>query len=108
MKILVAVDSSAASMDAAREAAARLWPAGTTVHVICVVEPLFGWSAPAFEEALQQTVEQTVQCAADYFIQAGLETTTAVLTGDPKAIIVDEVKESNADFVFIGATTRRV
>ena len=46
MKILVAVDSSAASMDAAREAAARLWPAGTTVHVICVVEPLFGWSAP--------------------------------------------------------------
>ena len=103
MKILVAVDSSAASMVAAREAAARLWPAGTTVHVISVVEPLFGWSAPAFEEALQQTVEQTVQCAADYFIQAGLETTTAVLTGDPKAIIVDEVKESNADFVFIGA-----
>jgi len=31
---------------AAREAAARLWPAETTVHVISVVEPLFGWNAP--------------------------------------------------------------
>jgi nucleotide-binding universal stress UspA family protein len=100
---VVAVDSSGASRVAAREAAARSWPAGTTVHVISVVEPLLGWSAPAFEEALQQSGEQMVQCAADYFIQAGLETTTAVLTGDPKAVIVKEVEEWHADFVFIGA-----
>ena len=46
MKILVAVDSSDASTVAAREAAARLMARGTTVHVISVVEPLLGWSAP--------------------------------------------------------------
>jgi len=103
MKLLVAVDSSSASTFAAREAAARLWPAGTTVHVICVVEPFFGWSAPDLEEALRQSAEQTVQCAAGYFIQAGLETTTAVLTGDPKTLIVDEAAEWCADFVIIGA-----
>jgi nucleotide-binding universal stress UspA family protein len=90
-------------MFAAREAAARLWPAGTTVHVICVVEPLFGWSAPDLEEALQQSGEQTVQCAAGYFKQAGLETSTAVLTGNPKLLIVDEAAEACADFVIIGA-----
>jgi hypothetical protein len=40
MKILVAVDSSEASAIAARAAAGRPWPAGTTAHVIRV-EPLF-------------------------------------------------------------------
>jgi nucleotide-binding universal stress UspA family protein len=103
MKILVAVDSSDASAIAAREAATRPWPVGTTVHVISVIEQLYGWSAPAFEKALQQSGDRTVQCAAEYFIQAGLETTTAVLTGDPKAVIVNEVEESHSDFVFIGA-----
>jgi hypothetical protein len=54
MKILVAVDSSDASMVAAREAASRLWPAGTTVLVISVVEPLYDWSTSDLEKALQQ------------------------------------------------------
>ncbi len=108
MKLLVAVDSSSASTFAAREAAARLWPAGTTVHVICVVEPWHGWSAPDLEEALRQSGEQTVHCAAGYFIQAGLETTTAVLTGDPKTLIVEEAADSCADFVIIGAHSRGV
>ncbi len=103
MKILVAVDSSDASTIAAREAAARPWPAGTTVHVVSVVEPIYGWSAPDLEEALRQSAEQTVHCAAEYFKQAGLETTAAVLTGDPKAIIVNEAAESHAGFVVIGS-----
>ncbi len=46
MKILAAVDSSQASVIAAREAAARLWPAGTTVHVISVVEPIIRLDRP--------------------------------------------------------------
>lgn len=103
MKILVAVDSSGASTVAAREAAARLWPPGTTVHVVSVVEPVYGWSAPDIEEMLRESAEQTVLCAAEYFKQAGLEVTTAVLTGDPKAVIVNEAAESGAGLVVIGA-----
>ncbi len=103
MKILVAVDSSCESTIAAREAAARPWPAGTTVHVISVVEPLYGWSLPDVEEALQRSAGETVQSAAEYFKQAGLETTTAVLTGDPKNVIVNEAADSDADFVVLGA-----
>jgi nucleotide-binding universal stress UspA family protein len=49
MKILVAVDSSDASAIAAREAAGRLWPGGTTVHVVSVVQPLYDWSTPERE-----------------------------------------------------------
>jgi nucleotide-binding universal stress UspA family protein len=103
MKLLVAVDSSDASAIAAREAAGRLWPAGTTAHVISVLQPLYDWSTPELEMALQQSSEQTVQCAAGYFVQAGLETTTAVLTGDPTTVIVDEAAESHADFVVLGS-----
>ncbi len=107
MKILAAVDSSEASTVAAREAAARLWPDGTTVHVISVVEPLYGggggWSTTDLEEAMQRSAGETVECVAEYFRQAGLETTTAVLTGDPKGVIVNEAAETGADFVVVGA-----
>jgi nucleotide-binding universal stress UspA family protein len=103
MNILVAVDSSEASASAAREAAARPWPAGTAVRVINVVEPLYGWSAPGLEEAMQQSGEQTVQSAAAFFEQAGLNVATAVLTGDPKSVIVHEALGTRADFVVIGA-----
>ncbi|HTW64066.1 MAG TPA: universal stress protein [Bryobacteraceae bacterium] len=103
MKILVAVDSSQASMVAAREAAARPWPAGTTVRVVSVVEPLQGWSVPEIEEALHRSACQTIQCAAEHFKQAGLATSTAVLIGDPKHVIVREAEDAQADFIVIGA-----
>lgn len=103
MKILIAVDSSCESAIAARETAARPWPAGTTVSVISVVEPISGWNFPHMEEALQNSAEQTVQSAAEYFRQAGLETNTSVLMGDPKNVIVNEAADLGADFVVIGA-----
>jgi len=64
---------------------------------------MFGWSVPDLEEALQRSGEQTVHCAAEYFKQAGLETTAAVLIGDPKTVIVNEAGEWHADLVVIGA-----
>ena len=103
MKLLVAVDSSETSALAAREAAARPWPPGTTAHIISVVEPLTGRSMPDVEEALQQSAAHTVQCSAAPFEAAGLETTTAVLTGDAKTLIVNEAADLHADFIVIGA-----
>jgi nucleotide-binding universal stress UspA family protein len=103
MRILVAVDSSDASTTAARDAAGRLWPAGTTVRVISVIEPVQGWSAADIEEAIRQSAERTVQENAEYFSHAGLETSTSVLMGDPKTVIVDDAAESHADFIVIGS-----
>jgi nucleotide-binding universal stress UspA family protein len=107
MKILVAVDSSSESLIAAREAAARPWPPGTTAHVITVVEPLYGWSMPDLEDALQESAKQTVEDAAEYFKQAGLTTTTEVLSGDPKSTIVQEAAEERADLIVVGAHSTR-
>lgn len=103
MKILVAVDSSSESAFAARDAAVRLWPAGTTVRVISVIEPVYGWTLPDMEQALQDSAQQTVEAASQWFQQAGLQTSTAVLTGDPKNVIVNEASDWDAGFVIIGA-----
>jgi nucleotide-binding universal stress UspA family protein len=103
MKILVAVDASKQSMIAARETASRLWPAGANIHVITVVEPIYGWNLPDLDDALHQSAEHTVKEAAEYFQKAGLETSTAVLTGDPKSAIVQEAAEESADFIVVGA-----
>jgi nucleotide-binding universal stress UspA family protein len=103
MKLLLAVDSSSASANAARAIAARPWPEGTSVHIISVVEPVYGWSAPDLEASLQRSAQQTVECAADEFKHTGLYVTTSVVIGDPKAAVVDEAAESHADFVVVGA-----
>jgi len=105
MQILLAVDSSPASMRAARETAARPWPSGTSVQVISIVEPIFGWDAPDLDEALHQSGRATVEQAADYLKAAGLETHTAVLTGDPKTLIAKEAEGLNIDLVVIGANS---
>jgi nucleotide-binding universal stress UspA family protein len=113
MKILIAVDSSSESMMAAREASARLWPRGTSARVISVVEPVYGWGGwsgpdpdidvPDVEEPLRQSAQATIQCAAEYFQRAGLETSTAVLMGDPKNVVVSEAAGWGANFIVIGA-----
>ena len=109
MRILVAVDSSPASGVAAREAAVRVWPEGTQVRVISVIEPLSGWSehssGGAMHDALLKSAEQTVHCAASYFERSGLDAVTAVLEGDPKTVIVKQAEDWAADFVVLGANS---
>jgi len=110
MKILIAIDSSSESTAAAREAAARPWPSGTTARLITVVEPVFalnGEYAPDLEGALHRCAEHTLQCAAEYFENAGLIAGTAVLTGDPKSVIVKEAADMGADFIVLGAHSTR-
>ncbi len=102
VQILVAVDSSDASRIAACEVAARPWPAGTTVQVVSVVQPVYD-GAPEVDQVLRQSAEQTVQCAAEHFKRAGFEVRTAVLTGDPKGVIVSEAAEWQADFIVLGS-----
>jgi nucleotide-binding universal stress UspA family protein len=103
MKLLLAVDSSAASDFAAKEVAARPWPAGTTVQVVSVVEPAYGWSVPGLEESLQRSAQDAVAGAAETLRQSGLSVTTSILTGDPKAKVIDQAAEMGADLAVVGS-----
>ena len=103
MKLLLAADPSAASDAAAREVAARPWPDGTTVLVVSVVEPSYGWSVPGLEESLRDSARQAVSNAANTLEQAGLNASTLILDGDPKAAIIDQAVEMGADLAVVGS-----
>lgn len=105
MTILLAVDSSRASEIAAQEAAARPWPSGATVEVVTVTRPLNGFSLPDLEEAIEQSAQHVVQSAAAYFQEAGIPVSTAVLSGDPKTLIVDLAAQSGVDWIVLGSHT---
>lgn len=103
MKLLLAVDPSAASDAAAKEVAARPWPDGTTVLVVSVVEPSYGWSVPGLEDSLRASAQEAVASAAETLEQAGLHATTSILDGDPKAAVIDQAVEMGADLAVVGS-----
>lgn len=102
MKIVLAIDSSAASEVAVSQVASRPWPPGTTVEVLSVVEPSNIMHVPQLVERATEHAEGLVQRAAELLRQNGIQATPLVLSGDPKAVIVDHAGETKADFVVVG------
>ena len=116
MKILLAVDASAYSAEAAREVAERPWPAGTTVRVLSAIGPLAPPAAEVWydvggrlERARQEIETQAEQLTAGYSEKiraSGLAAEAAVRDGDPRTVIVDEAKEWGADLIVLGSHGR--
>ena len=112
MRILLAVDGSAPSEAAIDEIASRSWPTPSDVRVICVVRafvpPATEFVPGAFtpQEVLQEHVkdaEQIVARAAQRLSRSGTSVDTAVRQGDPRAVIIDEAAEWNADLIVVGS-----
>lgn len=97
MKILLAVDFSAASEVAANEVAARSWPAGTSIEVLSVLD-----TTNLLDEIIVQDLLQRWEGRAQSLAKP-LRATAIVLKGDPKAVIVDRAKETGADFIVLGS-----
>src|ERR1700722_4058272 len=95
MKILLAIDASAASQIVIQEVGARPWPAGTVAYVLSVADE-------ADDEAVRQLSELTER-AVEQLIAAGVDATPLTLTGDPKSVILDQAAEVNADLIFVGS-----
>jgi nucleotide-binding universal stress UspA family protein len=103
MKVLVAVDHSAASQAVLKEVAARPWPPKTCVEVLNVVEPVHLWTtSQTVEEAAHQSTA-LVQAAAQELGAKGVEASGISLAGDPKRVILDRAQETKADFIFVGS-----
>jgi len=100
MKIILAVDSSAASEVAIQAVAAPPWPAGSTVEVLTVVEP---WEIPALLEGQNRSAMEMLQRAFHDLRARGIETTSKLLSGEPKAVIIDRASETHADLVVMGS-----
>jgi nucleotide-binding universal stress UspA family protein len=115
MRILLGTDGSDCSIAAARSVAERPWPEGSEVSVLSavhVVEPPTGWyvDSKLIDRLRSEADEQAQQSLADarkILVPAGLKVMTALLRGDPRAVIVDQAKEWNADLLVLGSHGRR-
>jgi nucleotide-binding universal stress UspA family protein len=113
MKIVLAVDGSQYSADAAEAVTARPWPKGTVIRVLSAVEDITPraaelWYGPvetlerARQEMLTQAEWLTAE-AAESLRASGLTAETAVRHGDARSVIVDEAKEWDADLIVVGS-----
>lgn len=116
MKILLAADGSAPSEKAVSEVAHRPWPAGSSVEVLSVVEPVplpatENWVAPdKYYQELLRAARNQAQAAIDKAVKllrashgASLEIITNVIEGHPQRVILDEAEAWGADLIVLGS-----
>ena len=102
-RVLLAVDGSKISLQAAHAIAARPWSEQSEFRVISVEEPWAMKSRAKHENAAQNWVSS----AAQVLTSARLKTTGAVLSGKPKDAILEDAKEWAADLIVVGSHGRR-
>lgn len=115
-RVLLATDGSAHSEAAARSVSQRPWPEDSVVRVVSVIDPMIPVMDPWYaageviDQIRQQTkkeCEEAVAGAHKIVTDAGLNATTAVLSGSPKRRIIEYAKEWEADLIVIGSHGRR-
>ena len=118
LRVLLAIDGSEQSETAVDEIASRHFPADSDVRVISVVEPPYlsepfsegGGNTSFFaeiENAARERARTAVErAAANLRADEGsrqLNVTTAVLSGSPKGVILEEAEAFGADLIVVGS-----
>jgi nucleotide-binding universal stress UspA family protein len=114
MKILLAIDGSACSDAAVEEVARRPWPDGTVVKVLTAIETPMPpapetWAVPLnyFEEmeaALRKQGQNIIGRALEKLkSNKALRNDGVLVPGAPRAAILDEAEDWNADLIVLGS-----
>jgi len=117
MKILLAVDGSKCSEEAAREVARRPWPEGSELRIVSAFEyapmvamPEIGGPPGDFYDRISKAAEHQASAAVDRSVAlvravlgASFPITTAVMEGSPKTVIIDEAEKWKADLIVVGS-----
>ena len=113
MKVLLAVDFSPASDHTVKECAERIWPSGTIVRVLGIVERVppsaaelwydAAGSLDAVLQARREHMEELVLNAAELLRNRNLTVETLVKTGRRRKAIALEARSWPADIVIDAA-----
>lgn len=113
VRIIVGIDGSPASLDAARVVASRAWPRLSEVKIMVVDDPLFpdylGLIPPlkkiVDEDKLEERrwVEKVSTEPIKLLREAGLEASSLLRGGDPKKELPAAAEEWRADCIFVGS-----
>jgi len=106
MKILLAIDSAAASQQVLEEAAARPWPPKSRFVVVSAVDVGRFAELPALIDDAKRECERIVKAGAAHLAQAKLPATTEVLLGPPRRVVSQFAGEWGADLILVGSHNR--
>lgn len=114
MNILLATDGSNFSEAAAQAIAKQFRPQESEVRVLTVVEPLTTGPTPQMApgyypelEDQKREAKTSVDRTAKMLAEAGFKTSTRVLVGDAKTMILDEAADWKADLIVVGSHGRK-
>jgi nucleotide-binding universal stress UspA family protein len=114
VRIVVGVDGSPDSEDAARAAAGREWPAGSVIRLLCVVDarletalsqdrhPARRWMREEDGDVLAWVDRMTASLGKELAAR-GHAISHLTRSGDPKHALVEEAESWGADSIFLGA-----
>ena len=112
MRVIVAVDGSAAATDAVALVEAIAWPSDSVRRVLNVIEPVFPMSGPVYrgralvpevDEAITAYAHDTLRGVVQRLRSSGRSVEGRVLRGRAANAIVDDACEFGADLVIVGS-----
>lgn len=104
VQLLVGVDGSPDAFAAVRAVCSRYWPAGTNVHVVCVIDTrLKAMHAALRASDADEVAEILAEQAASELRGVGLAVTKHVAQGDAKDELLKQAEQVSANCVFVGA-----
>lgn len=113
MRVLLAIDESAASEAAANEVSRRLWPADTTVRALHVVGKFVppaqelwhdaGGNLNQAREEIKNRFQMLVEEVAERLAEHSLSTETSIRDGEAGKTIIEEAKQWKADLIVVGS-----
>jgi nucleotide-binding universal stress UspA family protein len=119
IRIVLGVDGSAGAQEAVRSVATRGWTPGSEVRVVVVEDVLIANSVyaliPPVNEILDE-VNRTERTKAEQIAENAVKelrmelenksvtVSSAIVSGDPKQVLVRHAEEFGADCIFTGAT----
>lgn len=118
MKVMIGVDGSAHAETTLEFVRRMSWPAGTAMIVVSAVQlPSVAYSSwesflPATMDTgtwlmdLTKAHEDLASRAARTLADAGLQSQSRVLQGDPREALIDEAKKERADLMVVGSHGR--
>jgi len=102
MKILVAIDFSAASQKTLDIVKSRKWPAGTTIRLLHAIDVAPFADAAAIIRETERSVASSMQAASEHLKREGLIIDSEVLVESPRAGIRKYAENWNPDLIMVG------
>jgi nucleotide-binding universal stress UspA family protein len=116
LRILVGVDGSTEAEKAVQAVAGRIWPAGTDIRLMMVLNPslllaINSSSLPVERSTFtsEKEIDARIESILDRYMALARQNASDIsvskvrVTGDPKHVLVDEAERWGADCIFIGS-----